>query len=219
MASIVWRPLGRLYFLTMDDVPTGPVQQVEAACQAGIRWIQLRMKLASDEEVLEAARAAKKICAKWDCALIINDRVSVAAESGAHGVHLGKEDLPVGEARRLLGEDRIIGGTANTIEDIREHWRQGADYIGLGPYRYTTTKKNLSPILGLEGYQRIMRQMSEEQIPLPVIAIGGIGMKDAAPLLEAGLHGIAFSGMMVHAGDRSGLVRSLDETIKNSTSC
>lgn len=219
MASIVWRPLGRLYFLTMDDAPIGPVQQVEAACQAGIRWIQLRMKFASDEEVLEAARAARKICAQWDCALIINDRVSVAAVSGAHGVHLGKEDQPVGEARRLLGEDKIIGGTANTIEDIREHWRQGADYIGLGPYRYTTTKKNLSPILGMEGYQRIMRQMSKEEIPLPVIAIGGIGMNDAASLLEAGLHGIAFSGMLVHAGDRPGLVRSLDETIKNSKPC
>jgi thiamine-phosphate pyrophosphorylase len=218
MASIVWRPLGRLYFLTMDDAPIGHVQQVEAACQAGIRWIQLRMKLASDEEVLAVARAAKKICEDWDCALIINDRVTIAAEVGVHGVHLGKQDMAVSEARRLLGEDRIIGGTANTIEDIREHWQQGADYIGLGPYRYTTTKKNLSPILGLEGYQLIMDQMKREDIHLPVVAIGGIGMKDALPLLEAGLHGIAFSGMLVHEGDRRGLIQSLEGTIKNSRS-
>jgi thiamine-phosphate pyrophosphorylase len=219
MASIVWRPPGRLYFLTMDDAPIGHVRQVEAACQAGIRWIQLRMKQASDEEVVEAARAAKKICTGWDCALIVNDRVAVAAEVGVHGVHLGKQDMAVSEARRLLGEDRIIGGTANTIEDIREHWRQGADYIGLGPYRYTTTKKNLSPILGLEGYQRIMNQMEREGIPLPVVAIGGIGVKDVVALLEAGLHGIAFSGMLVHAGDRPGVVQSLAETIKNIPLC
>src|SRR5258708_31060939 len=92
MASIVWRPLGRLYFLTMDDAPIGHVQQVEAACQAGIRWIQLRMKLASDEEVLEAARAARKICTAWGSALMVNDRVKVAAESDANGVHLGKQE-------------------------------------------------------------------------------------------------------------------------------
>jgi thiamine-phosphate pyrophosphorylase len=203
----------------MDDAPIGHVQQVEAACQAGIRWIQLRMKLASDAEMLEAAKAAKKICSARDCALIINDRVAIALASGANGVHLGKQDMGVGEARRLLGEDRIVGGTANTMDEIREHWRQGADYIGLGPFRYTTTKKNLSPILGLGGYQSIMRQMRKEGIPLPVIAIGGIGMKDAVALLEAGLHGIAFSGMLVHAGDRPGLVRSLDETIKNTRTC
>lgn len=193
----------------------GHVRQVEAACRAGVRWIQLRMKQASDEEVLAAARAARKICKDWDCTFIVNDGVNVAAEAGADGVHLGKQDMAVGEARRLLGEDAIIGGTANTIEDIREHWRQGADYIGLGPYRYTTTKKNLSPILGLEGYQRIMIQMKREGIHLPVVAIGGIGAEDAIPLWEAGLHGIAFSGMLVQAGDGPGLIRSLEETIKS----
>lgn len=186
-----------MYFLTMDDAPMGPVQQIEAACRAGIRWVQLRMKLASDEEMLEAARAAKKICSEWGCKLVVNDRVEVALDADADGVHLGKEDMPVSEARRLLGKGKMIGGTANTIEDIREHWRQGADYIGLGPYRFTTTKKNLSPILGLEGYRRIMGQVKAEGIGLPVVAIGGIGMEDAAPLYEAGVQGIAFSGMLI----------------------
>ena len=205
-----------MYFLTMDEATIGHLGQVEAACQAGIRWIQLRMKLADDQEVRETARAAKKICDAWDCALIINDRVEIVAEVKANGVHLGQRDMPVSEARRLLGDDYIIGGTANTIEDIREHHRQGADYIGLGPYRYTTTKKNLSPILGLEGYQRIMGRLKQENISLPVVAIGGIGMKDALALLEAGLHGIAFSGLLVHAGDRQAMVRSLEEEMIKS---
>ncbi len=206
--------LSRLYFLTMDEAPIGPVEQVEAACAAGIRWIQLRMKEASDQQVREAAVAAKKICDAHDCALLINDRVEIAAAVGAHGVHLGKQDMRISEARRLLGEDRIIGGTANTIEDIREHYREGADYIGLGPYRYTTTKKNLSPVLGLAGYQQIVAQLRREKVWLPILAIGGIGMKDAGPLLEAGLHGIAFSGMLVHAGDRPAVVRSLEDELK-----
>lgn len=208
--SIIWRPLGRLYFLTMDEAPIDHLRQVEAACQAGIRWIQLRMKLADAAEVQAVAAEAKKICQKWDCALIINDHVEVAAAIRAHGVHLGKTDMPVGEARKLLGDDVIIGGTANTLEDIREHYRQGADYIGLGPFRYTSTKKNLSPILGLEGYRRILRELREEGIPIPVVAIGGIGMKDVALLLEAGLHGIAFSGLLVHAGDRRAIVQQLN---------
>jgi len=208
---MIWRPLGRLYFLTMDGAPIDHLQQVEAACRAGIRWIQLRMKEAPDEEVRRVALAAKKITDASDCALIINDRVEVAAQVLANGVHLGKQDMPVSAARRILGEDYIIGGTANTIEDIREHYRQGADYIGLGPYRYTTTKKNLSPILGLEGYRRIMRLLDQERLSIPVVAIGGIEMKDAGLLSDTGLHGVAFSGMLVHAGDRAGVVESLNK--------
>ncbi|HEY4290861.1 MAG TPA: thiamine phosphate synthase [Puia sp.] len=206
-----WRPLGRLYFLTMDDGPMDHLQQVEAACKAGIKWIQLRMKQASDEEVRVTALATKAITDANGCVLIINDRVEVAREVKANGVHLGKQDMAVSEARRLLGEDMIIGGTANTIEDIREHCVQGADYIGLGPYRYTTTKKNLSPILGLEGYRQIMRVMKQEGVSIPVVAIGGIEMKDAALLFGVGLSGIAFSGMLVHAGDRAAMVESINK--------
>lgn len=203
----------RLYFLTMDDAPVGHVAQVEAACAAGIRWVQLRMKLASDHEMREVAVAAKKICDAYGSIFLINDRVQIAVEVGAHGVHLGKQDMAVGQARRILGPTAIIGGTANTLEDIREHTRQGADYIGLGPYRYTTTKKNLSPMLGLGGYQRIMDQLRREGIAIPVVAIGGIGRADAAALMEAGLHGVAFSGMLVHAEDRMEMVNELKQTM------
>jgi thiamine-phosphate pyrophosphorylase len=201
--------LERLYFLTMDGSPVGHAEQVEAACVAGIRMVQLRMKLASDEEMREVAIAAKKICDAYGCLFLINDRVEIAAAVGADGVHLGQQDMAVGVARRRLGPGRIIGGTANTLEDIREHCRQGADYIGLGPYRYTTTKKNLSPVLGLGGYQRIMDQLRREGITIPVVGIGGIGREDAAVLFETGLYGIAFSGMLLQAEDKVGLVNEI----------
>ena len=201
----------RLYFLTMDEGPIDHLQQVEAACKAGIKWIQLRMKQASDGEVRTTALAAKEITDANGCVLIINDRVEIALEVKANGVHLGKQDMAISEARRLLGEDMIIGGTANTIEEIREHYARGADYIGLGPYRYTTTKKNLSPILGLEGYRQIMGVLKQEQVSIPVVGIGGIEMKDAASLFGVGLHGIAFSGMLVHAGDRAAMVQSINK--------
>ena len=202
----------RLYFVTNDEEPVG---QVAMACAAGIKWIQLRMKAASDAEVLAAAVAAKPICESHDCMLLINDRVEVAMAAGVQGVHLGQLDMAVGEARRLLGADKVIGGTANTMAQLREHYRQGADYIGLGPYRYTTTKKNLSPVLGLQGYRAIMAGLRAEGVDIPVVAIGGIGAADVAALLATGLHGVAFSGMLVHAGDPAALVRSLRNDIKS----
>jgi thiamine-phosphate diphosphorylase len=190
--------MAQLYFLTMDDAPIAHVQQVEAACRAGIKWIQLRMKQASDEEMLEVAKMARGICLRWGCRFIVNDRVGVALGAEADGVHLGKADMAVNEARGILGPDAIIGGTANTVEDVRKHWREGADYIGLGPFRFTTTKKNLSPILGLEGYRRILQELQIEGFRLPVFAIGGIGSEDVEALVEAGCSGVAFSGMLVN---------------------
>ena len=203
----------------MDGVAMGPLEQVESACRAGIRLIQLRMKEAPDEEFLQTAREAKKLCAAHGCLLIINDRVEVAAAVDADGVHVGQEDMPVREARRLLGEGKIIGGTANTLEDIRGHYLGGADYVGLGPYRYTTTKKKLSPILGLEGYRRIMCRLGEEGVCLPLFAFGGIGVADVGALLEAGVYGVAFSGMLVEASERPGLVRELEKITKTFLLC
>lgn len=205
-----------LNFITKDDAPLTHLQQVESACRAGIRWIQLRMKLADDMTFRETAHAAREICDAWGCMLILNDRVELAAEVGAHGVHVGLQDMSVATARRLLGEDYIIGGTANTIEDIRRHHEQGADYIGLGPYRFTDTKKNLSPLLGLSGYQRIMTQLRKEGIDIPVVAIGGIDREDIGALIDAGVAGIAFSGLLMRAEDWKSTVRLLGKEIDDA---
>jgi thiamine-phosphate pyrophosphorylase len=198
----------------LQGAVAGPLEQIEAACRAGIRLTQLRMKEASDAEFLDTAVAAKEICDRWGSMLIINDRVEAAVEVGAAGVHVGKEDMPVREARRMLGEGKIVGGTANTLEDIREHYLGGAGYIGLGPYRYTATKKKLSPILGLEGYERIMRALDAEGIDIPVMAIGGIGVGDVGPLLKMGVYGVAFSGLLVQAADRDGVVSELEAEVR-----
>ena len=208
-----WQPYDRLYFITMDDAALDPVQQVEMACRSGIRWIQLRMKNADEAVFLEAALAARRICADWDCALIINDRVEVARAIKAHGVHVGKQDLSVADARRLLGADAIVGGTANTFSDVLLHYKQGADYVGVGPYRYTTTKKNLSPLLGLIGYKVLLAQLQEAGVTMPLVAIGGITQADVHALFQAGVQGIAFSGMLVHAAEPSATVRALQAAI------
>jgi thiamine-phosphate pyrophosphorylase len=209
-------PGGRLNFITMDDAPFGHREQVEQACLAGIRWIQLRMKRAADKEFLETALAAREICNTFGATLIVNDRIDIALRAGADGVHLGNEDEAIDEARGRLGQESIIGGTANSIQDIHDHCRKGADYIGLGPFRYTTTKKKLSPVLGLPGFREIMTQLKAEGIDVPIVAIGGIRADDLPDLLKTGIYGIAFSGLLVQALDKNALVRQLEAELESN---
>lgn len=169
------------------------------ALEGGCRWIQLRMKESPTAEVEAVARKVQRLCKEHEAIFIIDDYVDLAKKLEADGVHLGKNDMPVAEARRTLGEGFLIGGTANTFEDIQAHCRNGADYIGCGPFRHTTTKKNLSPILGLEGYADIIRRMEEEGISLPVVAIGGITAEDIPAIMRTGVDGIALSGTVLRA--------------------
>lgn len=171
------------------------------ALEGGCRWIQLRMKNHPLNEVEETGRQVQALCKEYGAIFIIDDYVELVQKLHADGVHLGLKDMPVAEARRILGEEYLIGGTANTLEDIRLHWQGGADYIGCGPFRYTATKQNLSPLLGLDGYFRLMRQMDEAGIALPVVAIGGITREDIPALMRTGVHGIALSGTVLHAND------------------
>lgn len=171
------------------------------ALEGGCRWIQLRMKEASPEEIRPVALEAMAMCRKYGATFIIDDHVELVKQVEADGVHLGKNDMPISEARKILGKGFIIGGTANTFEDIRMHHEAGADYIGCGPFRFTTTKKNLSPILGLEGYADIVSRMKAEGIDLPIVAIGGITKEDIPLLMETGINGIALSGSILRAED------------------
>ena len=175
------------------------LDSVRIALEGGCRWIQLRMKEASPEEIIPIAKEAMAMCHKYGATFIIDDHVELVKLLGADGVHLGKNDMPISEARRILGKDFIIGGTANTFEDVRMHAEAGADYIGCGPFRFTTTKKNLSPVLGLEGYTYIVSKMKAEGINLPIVAIGGITKEDIPLLMKTGINGIALSGSILRA--------------------
>lgn len=171
------------------------------ALEGGCRWIQLRMKDASEEEVEQEALRIQSLCRQYGATFLIDDHVWLAKKLHADGVHLGKKDMPIAEARKILGTGFLIGGTANTFEDVQMHYEAGADYIGCGPFRFTTTKKNLSPVLGLEGYRHIVSRMKEADIPLPIVAIGGITAADIPDIMQTGVSGIALSGSILHADD------------------
>ncbi|SDG27590.1 thiamine-phosphate pyrophosphorylase [Prevotella communis] len=177
------------------------LDSIQLALEGGCRWIQLRMKDATDDEVRPIAVEAQKLCRAYGAKFIIDDRVALVRELGADGVHLGKNDMPIREARQILGPDYIIGGTANTFEDAKAHYEASANYIGCGPFRFTTTKQKLAPVLGLDGYRQIIRKLRAANITIPVVAIGGITKDDIPAILQTGITGIALSGTVLRADD------------------
>lgn len=187
---------------------------IHEALAGQCHWIQLRMKDATDEEVRPIARKVKEWCKMMHATFIINDRVNLVKEIQADGVHLGKNDMPISEARKLLGKDFIIGGTANTIEDVKAHDEAGADYIGCGPFRFTTTKEKLSPILGLEGYRHIVNEMKLHHIDLPIVAIGGIRKEDIPDIMKTGVTGIALSSSILQAENPANETHEILEIIQ-----
>lgn len=175
------------------------LDSIRMALDGGCRWVQLRMKDAADDEVRRVAEEAQRWCRDAGATFIIDDRVELVRQIGADGVHLGKNDMPVGEARALLGDNFIIGGTANTFDDIKSYYEAGANYIGCGPFRFTTTKKGLAPVLGLEGYTYLIKRAREEGINLPIVAIGGITADDIPAIMSTGVSGVALSGTVLRA--------------------
>ncbi len=171
---------------------TDRIEGVEEALRGGCRWIQLRMKSASDEQFIAMGKEIGSICRRYNATFILDDRVHLVERLNADGVHLGKNDMPLHEARKLLGTAKFSGATPNTRQDVDTAVNLGADYLGIGPYRFTTTKERLAPILGIEGYQHIMSQA----IAIPVVAIGGIELSDIPLLKSTGVDGIAVSGLI-----------------------
>ena len=191
------------------------LDSIRLALEGGCRWIQLRMKDATDEEVRPIALVAQRLCHEAGATFIIDDRVGLVRELHADGVHLGQNDMPIREARRLLGDGFIIGGTANTFEQVRTHYESSADYIGCGPFRFTTTKQKLAPVLGLDGYRTIISEMEEAHIHIPIVAIGGITEEDIPDILQTGVSGIALSGTVLRADDPVQKMKQLINTVNH----
>jgi len=190
------REIPDIQYITRDDPACSPSEQAKRMFQDGIKWVQIRMKKATEAEILAEADKAMGYARQFDGRLIINDSIEIARKVNAHGIHLGLKDTPVDEARKILGDEIIIGGTANTLEDIQLQVSKGADYVGLGPFRFTGTKENLSPVIGLDGYQKIMDQLGKLNISTPMVAVGGLLESDIDPILQTGINGVAISGAL-----------------------
>ena len=203
----------KIQYISQGNTVELQLKNIQEVLDGGCNWIQLRFKNASSHELIYTANEAKKLCDRYSAFLIINDFPDIAYMVNASGVHLGKEDMKYKEVRNILGNESIIGRTANTFEDIVNSTCEGCNYIGLGPYRFTITKEKLSPVLGIQGYQQIMNKMKIKNIDIPVYAIGGILLEDVSAIVDTGIYGVAFSGLLTNQPDKKKIIGELNNLL------
>ena len=204
----------QLQYISQGKTVDDHIENIENACKSGVKWIQLRLKNVDHATYLTKALECRTICDRYEAIMIVNDNVDIAKASNADGIHLGLQDMNPKVARKLLGENSIIGGTANTYKDCIQQINDGVDYIGLGPFRFTETKDKLSPVLGTEGYESILSELKKGNPDhVPVIAIGGIQRDDIPDILNSGVSGIAASGMLSDTGELKEKVKNIKELI------
>ena len=212
----------KLYYISQGESHQEHLQNIKQVCRqfgANLVYVQLRLKDISNKEFLEVAKEALDICNSFNVKLIINDNVFVANEIDCHGIHVGKNDQSPISIRKQFAEHKIIGGTANTLDDCLNLIEQKVDYIGLGPFKHTETKKVLSPVLGVEGCKRILTELKQRNITTPIYVIGGIELTDIDMLLELGFHGVAISSALTKLDSLSngGATSSQNEDAQNNT--
>lgn len=190
-----------LQYITNTESRMPVAEQVLAVIEGGCRWVQIRMKDATDDEIRKVVEIVKPVCEKKEVFLLFDGRVELAKELNVGGVFLGKEDMPCSKARMILGPAAVIGVTANTMQDIIAVSNLDIDYFGVGPFASVATDKNLAPVLGLEGIRDICYGMEEKQINIARVAFGGIKLDDVLSLLEAGVNGVAVSSAIAFAKD------------------
>ena len=203
----------KLQYISQGSTPEEQFYNINSTLDAGCKWIQLCFKNCEKKQLINLTEKIKKLCSLYNSTLIINDNVDIAKIVDIHGVHLGLKDMPVRTAREILGEDKIIGGTANTLIDVLTRINEGCNYIGIGPYRFTTTKEKLSPILGLDGINRIMNTLTIEQRNVPVYAIGGIQHGDIDDILKTGVYGVAISGLITLSNNKKETIEILNSLL------
>lgn len=211
--------LHKLQYISQGSTHDIHIQNIESALNAGVKLIQLRLKNISDENYAAYGKITKELCKTFGAQFIINDNPSVAKACDADMLHLGLDDMKVEEAKKII-PGKIIGGTANTFEHIQQRSAEKVDYIGLGPFQFTTTKEKLSPVLGAKGYEEIIKKMRQisatELVEVPIYAIGGIELKDIESIINKGVYGIAVSGLITNSTNKESLVKEINKILSNA---
>ncbi len=206
--------LGKLHIIT-DTVLQSRYTHTELArlaIKGGADTVQFRQKSGELRDRLHQAESVLELCRSAKVIMIVNDRADIAAAIGADGLHLGQTDLPVPYARRLLGENKLIGGSATTIEQAIEMQRMGADYVGFGPIFPTGSKENADPPRGTEYLENVVSSLK-----IPVIAIGGITLERLPEVMSTGVHGVAVISAVCCADDPAVTVRTFIDVITSAS--
>jgi thiamine-phosphate pyrophosphorylase len=200
--------VARLHLITPDGVAPLPGDRVEratvAALDAGARWVQVRAKHGTDRERWAITRELTRRCLAVGAACVVNDRADLALTAGAHGAHLGLDDVPVAALRTVVLPSFVIGATARNPDQARRAVDAGADYLGVGPVFATTTKTGLPDPIGLRGLEAVT-----SAVDVPVVAISGITPERVEDVLAAGAHGVAVVAAVYGAADPGAATREL----------
>jgi thiamine-phosphate pyrophosphorylase len=204
------KKIGRLCVITDMSIQKKftHIQIAKMAIKGGADIIQFRDKHMGTAEMIETAVQIRKLCNKKGVTFLVNDRADVALVSGADGVHLGKDDIPVRDARKLLGKTKIIGGTAHSQNEAIEREKEGADYLGFGHIFATFSKLKPEKPKGTKYLSRVVKS-----VHIPVLAIGGIGINNIDDVMDTGVYGAAVIGSVLKSNDPAGAVRELRKRI------
>ncbi len=197
-----------VYFITSRDFGRSHEEVAEMALNGGIRAIQFREKNMNSREMLKTAHNLRELCDDYNAALMINDRVDIALASDAHGVHVGQDDMPPQEVRRIF--KGIVGVSINNVDEAVEAEKY-ADYLGAGPVFPTTTKEDARDVIGADGLKKIV-----DSADIPVVAIGSITIKNAPEVLQTGVAGVAVISAIAASSDPSGSAGKLLDVVKRS---
>lgn len=205
--------LTKLQYISQGLTEQEQYDNIYAVLDAGCQWIQIRWKNQSEVNILKLSEKVKLLTDSYGATLIINDYPAIAKAVNAHGVHLGLTDMNVQQAKQLLHPNQWIGGTANSLQDVTKRINEQVTYIGLGPYKFTNTKDNLSPILGVVGYQNILQNIKNKNIP--IYAIGGIELSDVQDIVNTGIHGVAMASAITKSKNKKEYIQKLNQILCN----
>ncbi len=199
-----------LYFITDRRLSKKPVKEtVKGALEGGVKLVQYREKEFPAKKMVEEAKELKRLCTGHGALFLVNDRVDVALASGADGVHLGQEDMELREARKILGENKVIGVTAHNAAEAREAEESGADYVSASPVFETATKEDAGRAGGIELLKEVKNAVS-----IPVTAIGGINEENLSLVLEAGVKKVSMISAVLMQEDVKGAVERIRGKLK-----
>lgn len=185
--------IGKFHYLTQDLPKRTHASQARMACEAGANWVQYRCFSKADDEMMKDLNEIIAICDDWGTTLIVTEHYNLLQYGDIQGVHIENEGVDLQWIRNFIGNDKTLGASASSVEQIIWQQKNGADYVGCGPFAHTDTKPNNLAHWGLQGYKNAIAQLHEIGISIPLIAAGGIGLNDVEALLHTGIHGVAVS--------------------------